>query len=57
MLYVKGLMFPVSLVDITLFEKSNRDLSINVYGLKNKNHIVGLLYKVQNSKHINLLLL
>lgn len=56
----KDLSFPISFSDIAIFEKNNRDLCVNVYGLK-KDMITGPLYKSEtNNKHakrVNLLLL
>ncbi|CAH0406333.1 unnamed protein product [Chilo suppressalis] len=56
-LNIKNMTFPVNFSDIKTFEKNNSNISINVYGLKNKTNIVGPLYRTQNKKknHINLL--
>lgn len=53
----KNMTFPVSLSDIKIFEKNNSHISVNVYGLKNNNTIVGPLYKTKAKKksHVNLL--
>lgn len=58
-LKTQNMTFPVGFSDIKFFEKNNRDISVNVYGLANKSSIVGPLYKTVNKKkhHINLLLL
>jgi hypothetical protein len=57
-LNIKGLSFPVNFSDIPVFERYNDNISINVYGFKNR-RVIGPLYKSQfKRKHkINLLLL
>lgn len=56
-LNVDNIDFPMSLKDIKTFEKNNKEISINIYGLNNNNQIVGPLYKTQQRKkhHVNLL--
>lgn len=56
-LNTQGMEFPPSSNDIKLFEKRNPTISINVYGVDNKNNITGPLYKTNERKinHINLL--
>lgn len=57
-LNIKGMSFPVGFSDIGVFEKNNSNISVNIYGLKNKT-VVGPLYKSQCRKqnHVNLLFL
>ncbi|XP_069366011.1 uncharacterized protein [Maniola hyperantus] len=56
-LNTSGMSFPPSSKDISLFEKNNSSISIQVYGLDIKNNVTGPLYVTQNKKinHINLL--
>lgn len=56
-LNVKGVSFPPTYTDIRLFELNNPEISINIYGLDNKNCVTGPLYLTKKRKidHINLL--
>nr|DAC81331.1 TPA_asm: PolB [Megastigmus wasp adintovirus] len=56
-LNMKGIQFPVSLRQIPKFEKQNNEISVNVFGLKDKDIIP--LYRTSDKKlhHINLLLM
>lgn len=58
---IDGMDFPVTFSDISMFEKNNANIRINVYGLENGKQITGPLYKSQyskrNRKTVNLLLL
>lgn len=60
-LNIKGISFPITFADISVFEKNNPDLSIFVYGLRDGKIITGPLYKSNskniNANHIHLLLL
>ena len=47
-LNITGLSFPLNFSDIALFEKNNRSIGINIYGLKGSKTIIGPLYKSQN---------
>lgn len=56
----EGLSFPLKLKDITLFEKMNEHISINVFGYDDaEDIIVGPYYKAEQIKahHLNLLFL
>lgn len=57
-LNLQNMTFPVSLHDISTFEKNNNTISVNIYGLRD-GKIVGPLYKTRSRKenHINMLLL
>lgn len=57
-LNLNNMSFPVSFKDIRTFEKSNDNISVNVYGLE-KSRISGPLYKTTSRKkhHVNMLLL
>lgn len=52
-----GLSFPPSFNDIKLFEKINSHISVNVYGLDDKNIVTGPLYvtSLRKENHVNLL--
>lgn len=59
---IDGMSFPVTFSDISLFEKNNTNIRINVYGLENNKQITGPLYRSKyvskrNRKTVNLLLL
>lgn len=56
-LNIKGMTFPPTLNDVRILEKNNPDLSLNIYGLDNKCHVTGPLYKSDSRKlnHVNLL--
>lgn len=56
-LNIKGMTFPPTISDIKILEKNNRNLSINIYGLDNKNDVTGPLYAsdVRKIYHVNLL--
>lgn len=56
-LNIDGMTFPPTYKDIKLFEKLNKEVSINVYGLDNKDNVTGPLYVTSTRKldHINLL--
>ncbi|KAL0809898.1 hypothetical protein ABMA28_002311 [Loxostege sticticalis] len=58
-LNVDNMHFPVSLKDIKTFEINNNDISINVYGIDEKQNIIGPLYKtlIRKKTHVNMLLL
>ncbi|XP_026285709.2 uncharacterized protein LOC113211531 [Frankliniella occidentalis] len=54
----RGIKFPVSIPDITKFEKQNPGYSVNVFGLEEEKHVVPLrISKVVNGIVINTLLL
>lgn len=44
----KGMSFPVTFSDISIFEKNNPELRFIIYGLKNSKTIIGPLYKSEN---------
>lgn len=56
-LKIDGMSFPPSFEDITLFEKNNSDISVNIYSLEKNGDINGPLYKTSKRKlvHVNLL--
>lgn len=56
-LNINGLSFPPSYNDIKNFEKINPTISINVYGLDDKNAVTGPLYvtNLRKTHHVNLL--
>lgn len=58
-LNLRNMSFPVTFSDITIFEKNNKEVSINIYGLNKEKKIIGPLYRTQHKKrhHINLLFL
>lgn len=58
-LNTQDMSFPVGFSDIKIFEKNNKNISVNVYGLGNKSSIVGPLYKTDYRKkhHVNLLII
>lgn len=58
-LNTKHMTFPVGFRDVRVFEKNNKNISVNIYGLKNNKTIVGPLYKSIQKKqnHVNLLFL
>lgn len=51
-----GMTFPPSYKDIKIFENSN-EISVNVYGLDDKNNVTGPLYitSARKNNHVNLL--
>lgn len=57
-LNIQGLSYPVNFMDISVFERNNDNVCINVYGFKN-GRVIGPLYKSQFKRvhKINLLLL
>lgn len=56
-LNTKGMSFPPTPNDIKIFEQNNTNISINIYGLDNRNNITGPLYMSNNRKknHVDLL--
>lgn len=56
----ENMNFPVSFADITIFEKNNPNITVNVYGLSDGKFIEGPLYRSESmnkkARHINLLL-
>lgn len=55
----KSLNFPLSTSKIKMFEINNPEISVNVFGLNEKDDVVGPYYSTskEKDKHINLLLL
>lgn len=58
-LNTKNMTFPAGFKDVRVFEKNNKNISVNIYGLKHDKTIVGPLYKTMQKKsnHVNLLFL
>lgn len=58
---LKGITFPLALKSIKVFERNNKDISINVFGASKKGEISGPLYYSNNAdsnpRHANLLLI
>lgn len=56
-LNIDDLSFPPSCKDIKIFEILNPHISINIYGLDNKNMVTGPLYvtSLRKTQHVNLL--
>lgn len=56
-LNIDGISFPPSCKDIKVFENLNPHMSINIYGLDNKNMVTGPIYvtSLRKKQHVNLL--